>query len=1114
MRRSLIHFGRIHLAVVAGAAVATAVLTGALVVGDSVRGSLRDMVLERLGGIDVAVLAPRPVPADLATRLGADPRLGAGRVAPALALTGSVVHADSGARATDVAVTGVDETFGDVFGAGRALDLARAEGQLFPSVIVNETLAHELGAEPGDAVLLHVQQAAEVARDSLMGDRDVEDVVRAIRYTVRAVLPDEGLGRFGVIPRQQAVRNAFVELGGLQRAVELRGEANALYVAGADETAVDAALGAVLTLADLGLRVEPADGHAIVESADHVLSVGVEETVLDAAGDAAVLPVQSYLANSIEAGGRSVPYSTVAAIGERPARPWASLTLVGGGDAPTPGAREVLLNAWAASDLGVKAGDDVTLRYFVLGPGESLEELGTTFRVAGVVAMTGLAADRRLTPEYPGLRDAEDMAAWDPPFPVDLDRVRPKDEAYWDEWRATPKAFVSAATGRELWATRYGAVTSVKVDLPDDAGAGLERLRGALLDRLGPASGGLTARAVKREGLAAAQGATDFAGLFIRFSLFLIVAAAMLVGLLFGLGVERRGREVGLLLAVGWPARKVSRRFLGEGLVLAVLGAVIGVAGGVGYAALLMAGLRGMWRGAVNSSRLFLHVEPLSLAMGGVIAVAVVLFAIWRAVRRVRRIAPPALLAGVVAQPSRRSEGRVARIVAAVALVAGLGMLGYALASGADASPGLAFGSGACLLIAGLAAFATWCRATGRRSRHIAGARALWGMAARNSAWNPGRSILSVALVAVACFVIVTVAANRREFGSELERRDTGTGGFALLAESDIPLWRDLNDRGARAALGFRDDDAALGGVDVVPLRLRPGDDASCLNLYRPDTPRVLGVPDALIERGAFRFADSIDVDPPPATPWDLLRLDLGDDVVPAIADKNSAQWILKLGLGDEIALPDERGGRVRLRLVALLDTSVLQSEVLIAEGPFLERFPSHAGARFFLIDAPFDRAGQVATTLEATLAPFGFDATGTVDRLEAYAAVEHTYLATFQVLGGLGLLLGTIGLAVVLVRNLAERRGELATLRAFGFRRATLARLVFAENTFLLACGVAIGTVSALVAVAPRLATIHVPWGSLAATLGAVVVVGTVAGVVASRGVLRVPLLPALKAE
>ena len=105
---------------------------------------------------------------------------------------------------------------------------------------------------------------------------------------------------------------------------------------------------------------------------------------------------------------------------------------------------------------------------------------------------------------------------------------------------------------------------------------------------------------VKAQGLASSKGATDFSGLFVGFSFFLIISAALLVGLLFRLGVEQRGREIGMLLAVGFPLRRVRRQFMSEGAVLAVIGALLGTGGALFYAWLLMTGLRTWWLAAVG----------------------------------------------------------------------------------------------------------------------------------------------------------------------------------------------------------------------------------------------------------------------------------------------------------------------------------------------------------------------------------------------------------------------------------------------------------------------------------------------------------------------------------
>jgi hypothetical protein len=301
--------------------------------------------------------------------------------------------------------------------------------------------------------------------------------------------------------------------------------------------------------------------------------------------------------------------------------------------------------------------------------------------------------------------------------------------------------------------------------------------------------------------------------------------------------------------------------------------------------------------------------------------------------------------------------------------------------------------------------------------------------------------------------------------------------------------------------------------VEIASLRLVPGEDVSCLNLYAPTKPRLLGVPAGTLRPEGFSFSAS---EAATGNPWELLESDLGPGVIPAIGDANSVLWILHLGLGKELVLTDDAGAPMRLRFVALMAGSPFQGEILIADKHMAARFPSRSGRSFFLIAAPPARADELTRALESALAPQGFDVVSVAERIASYHAVENTYLSTFQVLGGLGLLLGTVGLAVVMVRSVIERRGELATMAAVGFTRARLARLILAENGFLLGVGLLAGCGAALAAVAPRLAGAggSAPWLSLSLTLLAVLATGMLAGVVAVRGALAGPLLPLLKSE
>jgi len=1145
--RALLHHWRLHLAVAAGAAVATAVLTGALVVGDSVRGSLRDLTEERLGEVDLAVVAEGMFGEGMGERLaaGASPFETA---VPVVALQGTAENATTHARAARVQVWGVDERFAALFDA--ELPLERARGQIFPSVVVNAALGRELGLESAqsdqDDLLLSFERLSEVPRETLLGRTDPGSVLDSLRLTVTGVLPDRGPGagpaRFGLTPHQTTPLNAFVRLDVLQRELDRPGEANALLVAtGSDLALADAPralavrLGEAVTLEDLGLEVravEPPGGGgalAVVQSREFVLRPPVARAVEGLAEEvgAATQPVLTYLANSMTVGERTLPYSTVGALPLPPEPTFTELVPAedetAGESLLSPGPDEILLNAWAAEDLAAKPGDSLDMTYYGVGTDDRLTTERATFRVAGVVAMEGLAADPSLTPDFPGIADAEDISSWDPPFPVDLSVIRPEDELYWDDYRGTPKAFVRLETGQRLWGNRYGDLTSIR--LAPAEGTTVGELREALAERLPgeiePEAMGLAVLPVRQRGLEAASGATHFTLLFLGFSMFLIAAAALLVGLLFSLAVERRAAEVGLLLAVGYPARTVGRRLLAEGAVLAALGAGVGTGLAVGYAALLISALGSWWQPILGQggSFLTLHVVPLTLVLGLAVSVLLVLATVWRAVRRLEKVPVTRLLTGsATAGREERRRGRRARWVAVGGGVAALALLAAAFAGG-ESSPVLFFGAGAGLLTAGLALFSLWCRGDRVGLDRLAaagGAATRAEMAARNSARSPGRSLLSVALVSCAAFVLVSVGAFRKSGGHELGR-ESGAGGFELMAEASVALRGDLDDPADRTEMGISEETSALlEGAEVVSLRLRPGEDASCLNLYKPETPRLVGVPPALIERGGFHFRDAVEE---VENPWRLLERSLepaedGTAVIPAIGDYASVRWILQLGLGQELVVTDERGEAVRLRIVAQLEGSIFQRELLLPEEAFLRHFPSRGGFRYFLLDA--ERPDELSTALEADLDRFGFDATSTRERLASFEAVENTYLTTFEALGGLGLLLGTLGLGVVLIKNVLERRGELATLRAFGFRRRTLAGLVVVENAFLLLVGLGVGGLAGLAAVAPHLLAGGgaVPWGSLGATLLAVFAVGLLASLTAVAATLRVPLLPVLKAE
>ncbi len=1143
--RSLTHFWRINIAVVAGVGVAVSVLAGAFLVGTSVRASLRDLALERLGRVDHVVTAGAFFREALAEEVLAAGALGgaAADAAPMIALEGFATHQESRSRAGGIQVYGVD----DRFWAFHGLDGGRAPAP--GEVLLSGGLAREFGAAEGDTLLVRVQKPSAIPVSSLHGRRD--DLGRTMRLRIREVLAPAALGEFSFRPQQGFSRAVFVNLQRMQRDLELDRGANTLLLggAGADAPAgpravarIEAALRATTRLTDLGLRVRvlPGPGALVVESSAGLLGYDVVAAARDATAAAGMAeqPILTYLANEIRRGERVTPYSLVTALdpaalgvappGSEPSAAAAAIPAPAAAERPAGESPPIWLNTWAADDLEAAPGDVVTLQYYLWEEAGALVTETAEFRVAGVVPIEGLAADQDLAPEYPGITEARDLSDWDPPFPIDLGLVRPKDEDYWDLYRTASKGFVALEDGQRLWRSRWGQVTSLRV-VPPDGFPGLARTEyeAALRSRVDPLAAGFVVYPARDLALEAAAGVTDFGEYFTYFSFFLVVSALLLASLFFRLGVEQRLREIGALRALGFDERGVRRLFWAESAALSLAGGLLGAAGAVGYAELIMWGLRTWWVDAVGTTLLVLHVSPLALAggIGGGMLAAVVSIA-W-SLRMVARATPRALIHGVLpaglatprgaedAPPSRAAAA--ARHAPAVLGLLGAAVLAATLAGIVGDTAGF-FGAGMLLLASLLTLAWSW---LGRQAPAGVAVPSTWTVSRvglRNATARPGRSVLCITLIAFASFIIVAVDAFHLEGGGAATDRSSGTGGYPLLAESLLPIVGDLGSEDEREELGVSSfDDEIFADVSYARFRLRPGEDASCLNLYQAKNPRVLAPETAFLSEGRFRFGATLaETEAEAANPWLLLERVFDDGAIPAIADATSLAYALHLSVGDDFVLNRDSDNPIRLRIVAALSDSLFQRELIVGESDFVRLFPEHDGYRFFLVDAPADRNAEVTAALEDRLADYGFDVTSTSERLAAFHRVNNTYLATFQTLGALGLLLGTLGLGAVLLRNVLERRRELALLRAVGYNTRHVSLMVLVENGLLLFGGLGIGTVCALVAIAPAWLERggQFPVVGLAGMLLAVAAAGLVSSLAATAAAVRSPLLASLRSE
>jgi putative ABC transport system permease protein len=1137
LRRSLGHYWRTHLGVILGTALAALVLTGALLVGDSVKATLRKQAEARVGQIgEVFVTGERFV------RWAKDPKergVVAGTIRPkpaaagVLLLQGTAVRPDQSARANQVQVLGVEDAFWKLSPSGKPVALSSGQ------VAMNTRLAGQLDLKVGEDLLLRLEKPSAFSKDAPLSGE--ESGVISFRATVAQIVGEDDFGRFALTSGQIPPASIFLPLGDLQAKVGLIEKVNLVVQGGTyvidpptipettplgievvtGEQFQVARVGSMLHAAELEIRDLPSNLGVEMRTPRVFLEPSIVEAVRKNESTPAVEPsgaapllhgmdALTYFVNELRAGDGSDPQAK--------ATPYSMVTAL---DAPASGFvpaeladDEITITRWLADDLGVDVGAKITIKYFVMGDRRQLIEKARTFTVLGpILEMNEPQLNTSWMPEFPNVPDKDGFSNWKPGFPFESTRIRKKDEDYWSQYRGTPKAFVNLRIGQEMWGNRWGNLTSVRYP----AGTKREQVErvGAFLDS---AVLGFRIVPLREQALAATNAPVDFGQLFAGFSFFLILAAAVLTGLLFTFSIEQRASEAGVLLAVGWTAKKVRRLFLREGLILALIGAVAGVFLAIAYTHLVLRALSGVWGGATGGTQFIFGAQPLTYPIGIASGVVVALLAMFLASRRLFKREAAELLAGIATdqqenEPPHSNKGGD-KVVAtqgaeaklwnwtgrAIELLAVIG--GACLLLVQPKNPILFFGGGFLLLLGGLSFSYRQLRKIGRASSDLPSSGAL---ALRNTSRRRGRSLATIGILASGVFMVVAVDSFRKGPLDDPTRRESGTGGFSLYGESSSPIYEDLNSAQGREEYSL--DDELMKDVRFVQLRVREGDDASCLNLNRAVQPRMVGVRFAEI---TGRFAAEGKAD------WRAISASTAGDAMPALVDANTLQWAMQKKIGDSLEYEDERGQPLSVRIAATFPASMLQGLVIVDEAAFIRRFPNNAGYNMFLIDCPPAKSEAVRDHLSKQLGDRGLEVVSSATRLAEFNAVENTYLSIFQVLGGLGLLLGSAGLGIVVARNVLERRREFGLLEAVGFTPRQLRALVFAEHRWLIIFALGIGAISALVAVWPNLAgkAGGFPWQQSSLLLGGMALLGAFWTWLATRVSLRGSLLGALRDE
>ncbi len=1047
---SFLFYRRKNLLLALGVAISGAVLTGALVVGDSVEYSLNRIVEHRLGNITHVWRAKeRYFSASLAGHVAEQLQI---PVSSLLLEEGSAVAGGGKRRVSHIQVLGVDKEFDRLAGVQDFYS-----GLAGDSVIISRNLANRLALSTGDEFLLRIRRASLIPRNAPFVS-DAGNVV-SFRAIIRDIADDHMLGRFNLKVSQTAPFNVFVSLSRMEDLMDFSGRVNVMLLqegegpageqAGTEQAGteqIDRAIREHFSAADAGLKLSVLQELQLLEVKservfiDEVLSEPLSRASEKAEG------ILTYFVNRLVSGNNTTPYSFVSTV---PAQELQK--------------DEILINRWLAEDLSVKTGDSVRMTYFVVGPLRELKEDSTTFVVKAIVPMEGRYGDRTLMPDIPGLADAGNCRDWETGVPISLESIRDKDEDYWDRYRGLPKAFISLERGKALWKNRFGTYTAFRYGMEGDrpGESALSRLEESLMEAIDPASLGFKLEDTRAAGLHAAGSGVDFSQLFGGLSFFLLVAGILLSILLFLLNLESREEQTGTMVTLGIPVRIVRRIILTESMGVALVGALTGLLLAVLYTRLVFMALNGVWSDVVRTDMMHLDVKGSTLLTGLLMTLAIAFLGIWFPLNRKLkrqftshiRHRDKGLFSG------RKRAGRFAGMIAVATGVAALGLIISQLVRLEVVNIPVFFSAGGLLLVSAVSFFQWYL------VQHKSGRGRSFDMlqlSRLNVRRNRVRSMSIVILFAIGAFLVISTGSNRKDLFTGSGDKSSGTGGFLYFAESTVPVLKQLNNHDVRYEYGLSE------GYDFVQLRKADGDDASCLNLNKVANPQVLGVdPGSLAGRFSFvtrtPYLDE-------TNPWMSLKQELAGGLIPAIADETVIKWGLGLKVGDTLHYINSGGGSMELLLIGGLAPSVFQGNVMIDNGRFLEQFPENSGTYLFLIDGEMADTALISSELERGMRDLGWDMELAATRLAEFNSVTNAYLSIFLVLGALGLLVGTFGLVVVLSRSIMERKREIALLKAVGFQRKDIRKLMVREYMILLLVGIGTGFLTAIIATLPSI--------------------------------------------
>jgi ABC-type antimicrobial peptide transport system permease subunit len=1037
--RSLIYYRKDTVYQVIIVILLSAIITGSLLTGTSVRSSLRRTTSQKSGNARIIVSSgQRFFSSTLAEKI--TEKTGRGSVA-ILETEGYCTNFSTGLTVLNVRIFGVTDDF---FQWNSTDSLSVIPGD----VAVNYKFAEELGIRPGDEIIIRFKPVDPLPANAPFAPSKDDKSSKVLR--VSHILTPENGGNFSPGISQVIPKTIFMNIADIGGNDGGRYKANRLFFSSGTIDSISSALEEVISLSDIGFTVRRSEktGESEIISDRIFIDSTLVSDILEKIPSGS--PVLTYLVNSFSFNGKKTPYSFVASM------PPSLFPVISG--------EEIVLNRWLAHDLDIETGDSVVLRWYDPTYGNNLEENEKTFLVSKIIDDNHRYADPSLMPDFPGISGSTTCSGWDAGVPILLDQIREKDEEYWNNFRGTPKAFISYPAAKIIWGNNFGVATAIR--FPGSLTP--EEIENALYGNLDPADAGLTVTDIRKEGVRAASEGVDFSSLFLGLGFFIILSCLILFSIAVTVFFDTRKKDVRAYYSIGFRNRQIKLLLFSEIIALSAAGAIPGIFCGLIVNRIVISALNSVWQGAVQTNTLSADysVGPILTGFFSVLVLTAVVIYLKTSVFLKRMSAPPEVK---LKKESHRTN--LIWILAAITLTSGLFI--SALLDSKDEI--ILFFTGGVFLFGLLVILMRYYYIYEPVSEQKYNSN--MRMASKKYySYNPSHAVTPAIIIAAGIFAVIITGANRQVVTERMLSPDGGTGGYLLWAESAIPIMEDLNLEKSRIDFGFNSEE--FRELLFVQCRRVSGDDASCLNLNHVTSPPILSVdPHYFTVKGSFSFASTLHKNNK-TSPWTMLDERPDKNTIYGIADETVLRWGLRKDIGDTLQYRAENGHLLNIVICGGLKSSVFQGHLLIGSRNFSEFFPSVSGSSIFLVDGNRESLDLYIKMLQERLSAYGVSVQPAGEKLASFFVVTNTYLDVFVILGVFGLVLGVAGLGFILARNYNVRKREFALLSAIGYSQKSIQSYILTDQTIILIWGIITGISSGLASTWPSLRNgSEMPW-------------------------------------